>query len=307
MPSYLQELLDWENAEITRNELANLTGLSNSYILALERGKITRVGRDKLISIGAAFNLPLDDINRLLLEYKSSPVTSDDVDSFLNVAHKRRIVGMQSVHRGLNLYLLFISLEGLAGDLDIVTYRPLTIFEPPGYRTYFDNKLGFTNEVFLNLKARFIDERRKIMQDALTKYKITHFICKHCMAEYIKKADTTTKEEKEFIRQHLKTTIKYITQHNYDLRLTNKCEAVLYEIKHVHDHDSRESNKIMFVGMTRHESDMYGHFLGFVTDVKRIYSRLNSEFKSLKDVAMSSSDTVQYIKNKFNEFVHEDL
>jgi predicted XRE-type DNA-binding protein len=82
--AYIQNL--FEQCALSRNQIATLSGLSNPYLLDLEKGAIANVGRDKLIALAVAVDLGLPAIDALLTVFDRAPLNIDDIALFLDSA-----------------------------------------------------------------------------------------------------------------------------------------------------------------------------------------------------------------------------
>lgn len=57
-PYDLRERL--KETELKNNEIANITGISNTYLKLIEKGEAGKIGRDKILAIAmVALNLPI--------------------------------------------------------------------------------------------------------------------------------------------------------------------------------------------------------------------------------------------------------
>jgi transcriptional regulator with XRE-family HTH domain len=83
---YICKLL--AQSPMPRNQVAALSGLTNTYIRDLERGIIANVGRDKLISLSVALNLDLIETDQMLKIFDRSPLSLDDIGIFLQTAER---------------------------------------------------------------------------------------------------------------------------------------------------------------------------------------------------------------------------
>ncbi len=61
MSNLIKELID--NTRMTRNQVAQISGLSNSHLRALEDEDIKNTKRDTVLYLAVALNLELPDIN----------------------------------------------------------------------------------------------------------------------------------------------------------------------------------------------------------------------------------------------------
>ena len=68
-----------------RNQIATLSGLTNTYIRNLEQGQIENVPRNRLIALGVALNLDLFEMEALLDAFDRAQLSSSDVAAFIEI------------------------------------------------------------------------------------------------------------------------------------------------------------------------------------------------------------------------------
>ena len=71
---------------VPRNQIASLSGLTNTYIRDLENDVIQNVPRGNLIALAVALNLGLLEADELLRIFDRAQLTPTDVPAFLAVA-----------------------------------------------------------------------------------------------------------------------------------------------------------------------------------------------------------------------------
>jgi len=293
MQGYLNEILSQlDNGGMTRNELSILTGLTNSYLVSLGQGSITKVGRDKLIFIGVAFNLSIVEINKLLSEHRFAEISEEDNHIFIEAAKRRKVRGIQKFQRGMNFDLLIISLERVRGKEVLVSTRPSSRFKPEGTITYESKKGKVDNSVYHNLREAFLEERKKILEITLENYGFHQLICKKCLKNYIihcGEAADGNPEEADIIRGHFRNLLANLGQQNFQIDLIKGCPSFEFIIKFSDEAD--EKDKAYFTGGIKKHSDGYGFdedgVLGFATDVDKIVKHFKFEYERLKGSIIS--------------------
>ena len=139
LQEYIEKLI--EESGMTKNQVANAAGLSNSYVYSLVKNKELTIGKEKLIYLGLGLNEPFDSINTLLDLGGYKKLSSDnekDVEFFLNIleksANKRRIQGVQMLRDGdLTMSHLLLSIENILGNIVIVNDTPTSTLKPINY------------------------------------------------------------------------------------------------------------------------------------------------------------------------------
>ena len=197
---HLKTLID--KALITNYQLAQISGLSHAYISMLDSGKISKYKKDKLVFIGVALNLSIDDINKLLNYYDFESISENDVPLFINAAKRRKIIGLQPLYDNIGFDLLLLSLERLNGDEIIVSDRITNRLSPPKYAIYKElHRKGIEDILYLKIKSACVEKRKKIFYKTLRKYRIHHLVCEECLKNYIKHFKEN-KNERDFIITH---------------------------------------------------------------------------------------------------------
>ena len=90
MENIIKELVD--GSELSHNEIVFLAGAaSHTYLMSLIRGKIKTPRRQKLINLGMALNLSMEELEKLLLRYNYRDITGNqrDVDALITWAGLR--------------------------------------------------------------------------------------------------------------------------------------------------------------------------------------------------------------------------
>lgn len=317
MGKILENLLSFaDDAEITRNELSLLTGLSNSYLISLAKGDIKKVGRDKLIFIAVAFNLSLEETNNLMSEFQLADINFNDANIYIQAAARRKITGIQSLYRGLNLYLFLISLYTIPGNTVLLRPDPHIIFESVEYRKYIDKKSKLTKSkhynVVYDLREYFISYlKEKVFTDH--KYDFDYLICGKCFDDYLNRAITIKQriDEQEivFVAEHLQNLISYMNDHpNYRVYILNKCHSMAFVMKY--SALPNDNPKVFFAAPMRHGASSDFNFAGFATDAKRITSRLSRQYQLLKNdhtETLTNDEAIAYMKDRFKKKFRREL
>ncbi|MGA3116739.1 MAG: hypothetical protein ABSF90_20140 [Syntrophobacteraceae bacterium] len=305
MGKHLQALLSFkEDTEVSRNELAQLTGMANSYLIALAKGEIKKVGRDKLISISVALNLSSDETNLLMREFSYADINDQDSELFIQAALRRKIVGMQSVYKGLNLYLFFISLEMIPGDAVMVLSRPSGLFAPTESR--FNHDENSPNYIYQCLYKACFEKRKWILDQNIKDHTVTTLICRQCLSDYIDKA--LFKNETSYISDHFTNIFNYMNAHdNYRILLTDRCQSLMFELKY--SGTTNDNNKLVFGNTGVHDLAVDTSLVAFATDLRRLFTRFHKQKELMEAnlITHNGGETIEHIKALYKAKTKEDL
>ena len=67
---FLSELMD--RSAMPRNQVAAMSGMSNTYLRNLEQGRVANIDRGRIISLGLALSLELADIDTLVQDINAN-------------------------------------------------------------------------------------------------------------------------------------------------------------------------------------------------------------------------------------------
>lgn len=153
--------------------------------------------------------------------------------------------------------------------------------------------------------------RRKLITEALERgNSISIYMCSNCLERYARswekyKGTGIEKEYKVYLRQHMKTLMKYIETYpdRYQIRLLKKCPRLRYELLYLpvrNDQGIVENkiSKVFFLGREPEclrdkriiggSSDLgfgqgFGDLIGFATDLENLLDFFHKQHTGLKD------------------------
>jgi len=252
---------------IPRNQIASLSGLSNTYICHLENGQIASASRDKLIAFGVALSLTLPEIDDLLNAFDRSPLSQQDIPLFIDSGGQRKISkAMLPLHDWYAYELHIMILERTPGSLVIVNDRPSATLMPEGYRSYRDRHLIDTHPLYGQLIEEVGRERKRNITNKLSAYPLEHYICQQCLEGYIRGIKNAV--EKQWRRRHIEQLLWYVENFdNFHLSICDACSRFTFTLK-IPPTGSGEKEKLLFMGRSPHGSDTEGldHLAGFATE-----------------------------------------
>ncbi|MBT3464824.1 hypothetical protein HN451_07560 [archaeon] len=305
----LSKLLDanelWKRG-VTQNSLAEMTGLSATYLNQLKREVIKKPKRDRIISIGVAINLTSKGISELLKEHGYPNLTKRDADILLNLATNWNIKEIQPLFfSDLFNNIYNISVAKLSGDEILVGNRPPSFFRSSEHRRFVDREIkGIDEESYHYLKDELINKRRLLFEQNISDYKTTHYICYGCFREYINFAIGKKEEKKggereaQFLISFLKKILYYlINNKNYELYFIDYCPHLGFYLKYAPNKDLKSrDNKVIFYGQvpvpigeqhkkikTKLYGEVTGRMLGYATDKPKIFSNFHFQSELIQE------------------------
>lgn len=320
MSNLIKELID--NTRMTRNQVAQISGLSNSHLRALEDEDIKNTKRDTVLYLAVALNLELPDINMLLRHYGFSDANEKDSLAFIKVAERRKVTGFQPLYSGIGFDLLLISVERLDGNLVVVNDRPSSSFRPGEYVAVEAERSGIEDDVYIHLKKEFYKKRRGILDKNLANYTVHYISCEKCIRQYMNLYNNARSlKERLLIKEHFELLIYYMDHHNYrfDLVKPDHCALLRFELKFLPS-SNKENDKVLFIGQSKHrysrdldygESNRSQCLNGFVTDSKKTFDLFRLEYFRLKrniDTKYSDKNAMTgHIREMFREETGSEL
>ena len=271
-----------------RNQIATLSGLSNTYIRNLERGEIGNVPKKRIIALGVALNLDLSEIEDLLLAFDRASLTIDDIPVFIETAENARLSEAVLPVRDLFAYeLILLSLERAPGRQVIVSDRPTVALMVEGHRSHTDRESLSRHTIYKALIEAIGRARWENFFRLLIDQPIDHYICKTCLENYLHHDLDLT--ERMFRFQHVVSLLNTVkTQQNFHLYLTNTCVNLSFTIKLAGQEDVHD--KLSYSSRAPHElsKGKRGRLIGFLTENPTLCECFKEELAQVDKTAIDS-------------------
>ncbi|MEN8246442.1 MAG: helix-turn-helix transcriptional regulator [Thermodesulfobacteriota bacterium] len=279
--AYIKEILELRG--IPRNQVAAISGLSNTYIQHLENGQIKNVDRRKVIALAVALNMNLREIDNMLTLFDRAKLSENDIPLFIESGGDRKITSALLPLQAWFTYELIILIgESTPGRIVIVNDQPTANLLPQGYRTYFNRNIVDPHPIYFKLIEAVGRARQSNFINLLDQYPVEHYICRKCLETYIHK-DADIKD-KQWKQKHVENLIHFI--HNYDnfsISLTDSCSRFNFTIK-TPDPDIGGNEKLFFQGKAPHahlvESEQ--NLTGFATGNQVVIQNFMGGLESIK-------------------------
>lgn len=294
MPLTKEQISEYITALVTRankprNQIAALSGLSNTYIKQLENGSFISVRREKLISFGIALSLNLVEIDELLHFFDRTPLSKADIDTFL-VLPKRKVksTALLPLKDGFPLELSILGAEWLPGRLTVLNPEPTFCLYPDGFRQYSERLNAAAHPLYRELVEAINAERNKTFHDNLEKSRdnyYTQYICKDCLENYVRNCDDP--QERKYRRAHIQIIINALKQYdNFEFFILGQCPALTFTMKETLSPE--DSNRLFIVFWPRHltRGKRSGRLSGFTTDNDVVIENFKQEVEALNDTVI---------------------
>jgi transcriptional regulator with XRE-family HTH domain len=271
-----------ENSKRPRNQIASISGLTNTYIRDLERGHITNVPREKLIAFATALNLDLNQIDTMLAVFDRTGLSSSDIPTFIDTAKRSSISGALLPVRDMFAYeLIVLSAEMIAGRQIIVNDRPTMCLLAQGHRSYSDRSLLSVHPIYSELIEAIGKERRQNFFNLLGFHPIEIYICKQCLEDYLFTA--LDAGEHKWRTRHVLALRQALCQYqNLRLFLTHMCTNFNFTLKLPVKQNT--SDKIFFSARASHDMqrDKQGRLTGFATENPIVIQNFKDELEAVR-------------------------
>lgn len=299
-----------EDAVLPRNQIATISGISNTYIRDLENGNIVKASRTKLIAVAVALNLRLNEIDELLIVFGLTPLSKDDVDLFMTKFGQRKFTTAIIPIRDFFAYeLMTNSMKQVPGEQIIVNDRPTLSLRAPGHRSYSDENLVKSHPMYGELVEAIGKVREQTLANNLFHHKEYHYICKHCLEDYLKICPDA--KEQSFRAQHIKNMLNYIrTFPNLKVYLTSICSSHLFTLKYPSTSELTGPS-LCFSARPGHfvKHDRAGRLSGFATINPVMVKNFEEELKSIKSSTIEQYEDESrmegYLQDLISPYLHK--
>ena len=249
-----------------RNQIATLSGLTNTYIRNLEKGEIENVPKNRIIALGVALNLDLTEIDELLFAFDRSQLTDLDIPVFIETAKKAKLSEAVLPVRDLSAYeLIILSMEQFPGRQVIVNDRPTASLMVEGHRSHTDRRILSCHPIYKNLIEAIGAARRDNFHRLISEHLIDHYICKSCLEDYLKNEPDIV--ERAFRYRHVAEILNIVRSYdNFRLFLTDACHNLSFTIKF--SDKSGVNDKLSYSSRAPHAltRGKRGRLIGFLTE-----------------------------------------
>jgi hypothetical protein len=298
MADYVLELM--ERSKRPRNQIATISGLTNTYIRDLERGHIANVPRQKLIAFATALNLDLNQIDTMLAVFDRTGLTSIDIPTFIDTAKRGAISGALLPVRDMFAYeLIVLSAEMISSSQLIVNDRPTMCLMARGHRSYSSRSLLSAHPIYSELIEAIGNERRDNFFGLLARHPVELYICKQCLEDYLLAGNDA--EDRQWRCRHVSALLQALeTYPNLRLFLTRMCTNFNFTLKLPVKNGA--TDKIFFSARAPHEMqrDKQGRLTGFATENPIVIQNFKDELEAVRKTVIEdysgANRQIDYLK-----------
>ena len=270
-----------EKSDLNVNQISQISGISNTYLIKILKNKINHPGKDKIASVLLALNYRITQINQILAEYDYMPLNHHDIPELLKKNRKRKFEGrILPQFDYIYFELAMAALEVIGGTKIIVKKRPSGIFLPTElymmkeFSTESDDEaarffMTFTHDTIMERKALF-------MENFIKGFRYETYMCKDCLEESLEKnigyaaAQASPVKVDLFTRYFanaVSASLKFPDQHLH--RVVKRCPRFEFIIQDAHG----KNPKVSFTSDRKHSYNNHWEQLnmeGFISNAPGI-------------------------------------
>lgn len=268
---------------IPRNQIANISGLTNTYIRDLEQGNIANVSRDKLLKFSTAVGLGLKAIDDLFTVFDRAKLNTDDIPLFIENAKKQK--PSSSVHTARNFFgyeLLLLATESISGPKIVNTNHPSVILQPEELRFVLLERTLQDHPIHCELRRAVRLERKQNLICQLDNYDMHHYISKQALEDYV--LSNKDSRERRLKVEHIRNILDFIeTYPRFKLYLTDIETGFNSLLK-----PGVEAERVFFYthALSLLQGQLSGQIIGFYTGNKVIIEQFKKDVGIVKSRVM---------------------
>ncbi|MBT4287029.1 MAG: hypothetical protein HOD92_06795 [Deltaproteobacteria bacterium] len=272
-----------ENSLIPRNQIAAMSGLTNTYILDLMQGKINNVNRYKLIAFAISANLNVPEIDEMLTVFDRAVLNKDDIGTILKSAKKIKFSStIHPLREELSYEFMVYAAELFPAPTVFNLIHPTASLWVEGHRTYLGKDQNQGHALYSKIREAIGLERKNSFTNNLSKYVTEHFIYKGDLENYLLKC--TDGQEMYYRIKHLEQILLYLDRYpNFKFYITNVYHAFSFLLKEQLE-PKEKSGLVLFTGREYDSiiGKMAGHLSAFSTRNQLIVQNFIADIEPLK-------------------------
>ncbi len=294
-----------------RNQVAAISGLSNTYITQLEKGNFINVRREKLISFGVALSLNLNEIDNLLNFFDRTPLAAEDIETFLEMSKCQiKSTALLPLKDGFPLELFILGAERLDGKQAVLGPEPTFCLYPEGFRQYSERMNAARHPLYSELVEAINSERNRVFHQNLEKNSgnsFVQYICKDCLEDYVQSSNDP--KEKAYRIDHIRLIIEALKKYdNFEFYILNQCPAISFTLKQPEKTGGKnDTDRLFIVFWPRHLNSgrRSGRLSGFATDNDVVIQNYREEIESISRTVMeeykNKDSLIEYLKGLISD------
>lgn len=301
-----------EESGLNLHNINQASGISDTYLAKLAKGKINRPGKNKITSILLALNYTISDINQILSNYDYQPLHREDIPDILRNNRARKITGGNLPQYDHIYYdMLLVILEHIGGVKILVKNRPSGLFMP--HELYMMKEYPYEENdnaaLFrYRLTEALLKERSHLyIKNCSSGCRLDTYICKACLNQYLNK-HLAQKEQQEQPRKAF-LVIQYFANalslaikrpHLHRMFIMERCPYFHFQMQ---DAEGTQP-KITYPGRKIHTFNNHHdrrNLAAFTTDLPHLVNHFKQE------IAMCQGAAVTEITENYPESIYSYL
>lgn len=268
------------DTNLPRNQIAALSGISNTYIRDLELGTFINISRERLIRLAICMNLTLTETDEMLVYFDRTSLSEEDIPIYIGVASQ--IKPSSVMHPILNIItyeILMLSSEMIEGSKLMMGSHLTAVLQVDRHRSHKTRSTGESHPLFFPLYEEIGKERRRQFTSKILNHKMEHFIDVAGLDKYMK--DVPDPTEKDFRQKHLETIIWYLKNYpNFNYYITPRTSGFSFLLKQC----EKKSERLFFSSHCAHLEPGLpkSKIFGFYTSNKMVISQFKMESESAR-------------------------
>lgn len=281
---YINSLL--LKSRLPRNQLSAISGLNNTYIIDMEKGKFSNVRREKLIALAIALSLSLSETDELLAFFDRAPLDIDDIPTFLSVSDQIRTSSvMMPLIGDMALGLTLLSAEKNPGDHIVVSPEPSYCIYSAEFHSIAARSALEDHPLYGELGEALNQARREQLTRRLKRDHFEQYICIHCLEMYVRRF--LDEKEKLFRQQHVLHIVYNLQKHdNFHFHLLRICPNSAFTLKLAPaDEKHKDTPEILFLVLWAHHRvshERAGRLSAFTTSNQSLVDSFKDELAALQ-------------------------
>ncbi len=270
-------------SHMPRNQIASISGLTNTYIRDVENGKVVNLPRDRIILLALALNLDLFEMDKFLGVFDRTNLTSDDIPIFFRATEKMRISGaLTPIRNRLTFELATLAARRQEQKSIAVLQTIAATFRDKGHTSLISRTSDKTHPIYHQIVEALDFEKKQNLRRILIKSEVVHYVCKYCLERYFQAQ--LSAQEMAFRKLHMQNTVEFIESYDtYHLRLTDICPTFQFGLKTLAG--SGKNNEVLWFipgSSPPLSSHPRGKLIGFVTDNQSTILSFKDELSHLR-------------------------
>lgn len=249
-----------KTSDLNVNQISKISGISNTYLTKLLKGKINHPGKDKIASVLLALNFRISHINQVLADYDYMPLNPHDIPGILQNNRKRKFEGRIVPHFDYIYFeLVMAALEAIGGTKIIVKSRPSGIFFPMDLYMMKEFPVEPDDDAarFLMAFTRDVVKERKdlFLKNCDQGGRYETYMCKDCLEDCFKKnigpgAQNASSLKTDLFTQYfanaVSASLKFPDQHCHSV--VKLCTYFQFQLQDAHG----QNPKVSFTSEKKH-------------------------------------------------------